>query len=56
MTFTVAKVKPGHQADAPGVEEEGGGVLPYIGCTGMCRWKGYLDWKGYLAISSGKGI
>ena len=19
----------------------GGGVLPYIGYTGMCRWKGY---------------
>ena len=28
-----------------------GGVLPYIGYTGMCRWGGY----GFQAIWSGKG-
>ena len=27
------------------------GVLPYIGYTGMCRWRGY----GFQAIWSGKG-
>ena len=27
------------------------GVLPYIGYTGMCRWKGY----GFQAIWSGIG-
>ena len=29
----------------------GGGVLPYIGYTDMCRWKGY----GFQAIWSGIG-
>ena len=29
----------------------GGGVLPYICYTGMCRWRGY----GFQAIWSGKG-
>ena len=28
-----------------------GGVLPYIGYTGMCHWRGY----GFQAIWSGKG-
>ena len=30
----------------------GGGVLPYIGYMGMCRWKGY----GFQAIWSGIGL
>ena len=33
------------------LESPGGGVLPYIGYTGMCRWRGY----GFQAIWSGKG-
>ena len=28
-----------------------GGILPYIGYTGMCHWRGY----GFQAICSGKG-
>ena len=30
---------------------QGEGVLPYIGYTGMCRWKRY----GFQAICSGTG-
>ena len=33
------------------VWNRGGGVLPYICYTGMCRWRGY----GFQAIWSGKG-
>ena len=32
-------------------EGGGGRLLPYIGYTGMCHWKGY----GFQAIWSGKG-
>ena len=61
MTFTVAKVKPGHQADAPGVEEEGGGtpiywLYGYVPLERVFRLERVLShfvWKGYLA---GKGI
>ena len=34
-----------------GMAPGGGGVLPYIGYTGMCRWRGY----GFQAIWSGNG-
>ena len=32
-------------------DNPGGGILPYIGYTGMCRWRGY----GFQAIWPGKG-
>ena len=40
MTFTVAKVKPGHQADAPGVEEEGGGYSHILAVRVCAAGKG----------------
>ena len=36
MTFTVAKMKPGHQADVPGVEEERGGGYSHILAVRVC--------------------
>ena len=44
----------------PWLRPGGGGVLPYIGYTGMCRWRGYsFIWSGkgfgFQAIWSGKG-